>query len=94
MPAPLKLIRPVPLTLKLPEDIRTKLDLYLWSDLEQRIPKGAYQNFFVARIQEFFGWRRLDLEVYGFPPGFFVKGPEAMIKHLQYKLELYGKGRE
>ena len=42
------------LTLRLPEDIRAKLDLYLFSDLEGRVPLGRYQEFFVARTKEFF----------------------------------------
>ncbi len=42
------------LCLKLPEDLRAKLDLYLFSDLEGRVPQGKYQEFFIARIKEFF----------------------------------------
>lgn len=48
------IIRPVPLTTAFPEDIRAKLDLYLWSESEQRVPKGAYQKFLVERIRAFF----------------------------------------
>lgn len=49
-----QIIRPSKLTMTLPEDIRAKLDLYLYSDSEQRIPHAAYQKFFVERINEFF----------------------------------------
>lgn len=38
----------------LPPDLMGKLDLFLWSDLEQRVPQGAYQRFFSERIVEFF----------------------------------------
>jgi hypothetical protein len=48
------IIPTTPLTLKLPEDLRAKLDLYLISELEGRVPKGKYQEFFIARIKEFF----------------------------------------
>lgn len=67
--------------------LRAKLDLHLFSDVEGRVPKGAYQEFFETRIQEFFTYRRLDLAPFGFPPGYFVQGPkeiiEALIKRLQ-----------
>lgn len=88
MSAPLKLMRPVALNLRLPEDVRGRVDLFLYSPAEGRVPKSAYQNFFLERIQEFFDWKRLDLEVYGMPPGFFVRGPAAMVEHLKYRLEL------
>lgn len=48
------IIRPIKLTTTIPEDLRLKLDLYLFSDVEGRIPKGAYQDFICARIREFF----------------------------------------
>lgn len=54
---PPKIIRPTKLTLALPEDIRAKLDLHLFSEVERRVPMGAYQRFFVERIQDFFGQR-------------------------------------
>lgn len=49
------IIRPIKLTTTLPEDIRAKLDLHLYSDVEGRVPNGAIQKFLIARIQEFFG---------------------------------------
>lgn len=52
---PPKIIRPSKLTMSLPEDIRAKLDLHLFSEVENRVPMGAYQRFFIERIQEFFG---------------------------------------
>jgi hypothetical protein len=51
---PASVLRPIKLTMVLPEDIRARLDLYLYSEVEQRIPHGAYQRFFVERIKEFF----------------------------------------
>ena len=61
MPRKPDVIRPSLLHMSIPEDVRAKLDLYLFSELEGRVPKGAYQKFFTERIQEFFGWRRMDL---------------------------------
>lgn len=54
MPAPLKIDRPTLLHLSLPLSVRAKLDLHLYSNLEGRVPKGAYQQFIVERINEFF----------------------------------------
>ena len=47
-------IRPVKLTLHLPEDIYVKVATHLYSPSAQRIPDGAWQRFFIARINEFF----------------------------------------
>lgn len=52
------ILRPTKLTLMLPEDIRAKLDLLLFSEVEGRVPKGAYQRFFIERINEFFEARK------------------------------------
>lgn len=49
-----RIIRPTRLNTTLPEDVRAKLDLYLYSETEQRIPMGAYQKFIIERIQDFF----------------------------------------
>lgn len=87
MPRKPDVIRPTLLHMSIPEDVRAKLDLYLFSELEGRVPKGAYQRFFTERIQEFFGWRRLDLAPYGLPPGFFVSGPKEMLDHLETHLK-------
>lgn len=78
--------RPVPMTLKLPESVRTRLDLHLYSDLEGRVPQGSYQKFFIERIQEFFGSRRLDLTPFGLP-GYYVTGPRPMAEALEKLLK-------
>jgi hypothetical protein len=38
----------------LPEDVRAKLDILLWSAVEKRVPLGAYQAFFLERIRDYF----------------------------------------
>ena len=86
MPRRPNLDRPVRLTLKLPETVRAKLDLILYSKLEGRVPKGEYQEFFIERIQEFLSWRRLDLSPFGMQ-GYFVKGPGEMVEALRKRLE-------
>lgn len=54
MPRPHKIIRPRTLHIVLPEDILARLELYLYSPSQQRIPYGAYTEFFSKRIEEFF----------------------------------------
>jgi hypothetical protein len=69
----------------LPQDVRVRLDLFLHSDLQGRVPVGAYQRFFTARILEFFGDKPLDLAPFlGSPPGeFVVRAPIDTIARLQ-----------
>jgi len=83
-------IRPTLLHLALPEDVRAKLDLHLFSPLEGRVPKGAYQAFFLERIANFFDSRRLDLSLYGLPPGYYVRGPREMVERLEALLRSKG----
>lgn len=51
---PPNIMRPVQLTTTLPEDLRAKLDLHLYSTVEGRVPHGAYSKFLAERIREFF----------------------------------------
>lgn len=86
MPRKPEVDRPTRLELKLPESLRTRLDLFLFSELENRVPKGKYQEFFAERVKEFFGYAKLDLTPFGFPAGYFVTGPKDMIAELQRRL--------
>lgn len=72
------IIRPVPLTTHLPEDVRASLDLHLFSQVDGCVPPGAYQKFFVARIKEFFSTKAVDIsEYFNRPAGtFIVKGTQ------------------
>lgn len=54
MPRRPNIERPAQLCLRLPETVKARLDLFLMSEAEGRIPKGAYQRFFLDRINEFF----------------------------------------
>ena len=75
------------LCLKLPLEVRAKVDLHLFSVLEGRVPMGEYQRFFDSRIREYFEWEGLDLSKYGFGEGTFVRGPKESITQLQMRLE-------
>ena len=74
----------------LPESWRTRLDLLLFSETEQRVPLGAYQRFFMERMQEFFSWRRRELTSLGFPEGYFITGPKEMVKEVERRLKKGG----
>jgi len=68
----------------LPPEIAMKLQLFLFSEVEGRVPQGAYQEFLTARIQEFFGGKILDLSEWtGQPPCTnLVKGNQQTIELL------------
>lgn len=53
MPRPRNIIRPVKLKTSLPEDLRTWIDLHLWSPSEARVPHGAYQRLIVQLLREY-----------------------------------------
>lgn len=81
MPKPRNLIPTRRLNLHLREDLFTKIELLLFSELEQRVPEGAYRQWFELRIQEYLNSKHLDLAPWAdSPPGaFIVSGtPEAM----------------
>lgn len=78
----------------LPADLRGRLDLFLFSEVEGRVPMGAYQRFFTARTLEFFNDKSLDLAPFlGTMPGeFVVRGPisaiEALLNHLRQEAKV------
>lgn len=53
------IVRPRKLTIHLPEDVAVRLDLFLYSAAQQRIPFGSYQRFFVERVNEFLAQTKL-----------------------------------
>ncbi len=57
----------------LPIDLRSKLDLFLFSEVEGKVPKDAIAAFLAERIREFFEWESLDLGPYmGDLPGIHI----------------------
>ncbi len=66
---------------QMPEDLHTRLTLHLFSDLEQRVPYGAWTRFFTGLVREFFSSREIDLAPWaGTEPGaILVRGtPESL----------------
>jgi hypothetical protein len=55
MPRPRKVFRPVRKNTTIPEDLALKVDLLLWSDAEERVPHGAFQELIVELLE---GWVR------------------------------------
>lgn len=54
MARPPLILRPVKLNTTIPEDLYAKLVMHLYSESEQRVPKGAFQKFICDRIIEYF----------------------------------------
>lgn len=64
MPRPPAIVPNTHLHTTLPPVLATRLEILLWSEVEGRVPRGAYQTFLIARIQEFFDTKRVDLSPY------------------------------
>ena len=89
MPRPANLNPPESIHLHIDAALKTRVSLILYSELEQRIPKGAWAAFIEARLREFLDWRQQPLEAFGFPEGYYITGPgemtEAVINRLKGK---------
>lgn len=81
--------RPSRLEVSLPEDLRTRLDLILFSTLEGRVPHGSYSTFFQARLREFFDTQALDLGPYvaALPGEHVVRASPTTIAALEVALK-------
>lgn len=53
MGRPPDIIPTTQLELRLPQDLRGWLDVHLWSDTQQCVPRGAYKNLFVKLLLEY-----------------------------------------
>ncbi len=60
MPKPRNIIPTQLLNVAIPLPSHTRLTLHLYSELEQRVPHGAYSRFITERLDEFF--RKIDEE--------------------------------
>ena len=81
MPRPAAITPNKSLHTTLNADLAAKLDLLLYSEVEQRVPKGAYQEFLQARIQEYFSTRRIYLAtlIPGMPGEHIISGTPAAL---------------
>ena len=51
MPKPRSIIRPTYVHINIPEDLRARLDLLLFSEVEHRVPYGAYGTYICNLIR-------------------------------------------
>lgn len=62
MPRPPNILRPIRLHTCFPEDLRAQMDLHLFSEVEGRVPHGAYQQFLIGLVKEFFDGKAATAE--------------------------------
>ena len=79
--------RPQRLVVNLPTSIFSRIAGKLFSEVEGRVPYGAWSEFLSERAREHLEWKQVDLQAYGFAPGFFVRGPKEMVEELENKLK-------
>ena len=86
---PINLIPCTPLNTSLPVDVRARLDLHLFSDVEGRVPKGAYQRLLTELINQYLDNRVLDLAPYfgTLPEEAIVRGSSSVIARLKQAFE-------
>ena len=89
MPKPKNIIPSQQLNVALPLPLYVKLGVHLYSELEQRIPHGAYSRFLINLLQGFFFQTHLDLAPYlaCAPGAFVVSGSPEAIEALKLTLE-------
>jgi hypothetical protein len=51
MVRPRKAVRPVEKSISLPLDLVTRVDLMLWSELEERVPHGAWAAYVQTLVE-------------------------------------------
>lgn len=85
MPKRPNLIPSLPLNTVIPLPLYTQLAAQLYSDLEQRVPHGAYSRFIAERLREYFATEALDLAEYLRVPQdtHLVRGSSAAIAALR-----------
>lgn len=77
MPRPRKTDRPVEKNISLPTSTVARVELELFSELEGKVPFGAWQKFLVGLIDQHFARKRVFV-AQGFPR-FFPVGTAAVI---------------
>ena len=72
-----------------PEPVRARMDLHLFSEVEGRVPLGAYQRVLTPLVQDFFDTQLLDLAPYlnTLPGQAYIRGKPDVIEALKRKLE-------
>lgn len=68
MPKPARVIRPVKKNLSLPEDVVAPVELLLWSELESRVPHGAFSELVTRLLRDWLTQGRAALNTQGQTP--------------------------
>lgn len=89
MARPRNIVPPSTVNITLPEDVRLKIDLFLWDTSTGRVPYGAYGKFVTELAKKHFEHVELDLSPYtGAIAGIqVVSGSEETIRVLREMLE-------
>lgn len=89
MPKPRNIVPSKQLNVALPLPVFVKLGAHLYSELEQRVPHGAYSRFLSNLLRGFFAQARLDLAPYmaSDPGAFVVSGSPEAVEALKLMLE-------
>ncbi len=90
MPRPPNLIPSKVLNVALPLPVFTQMMLHLNSDLEGRVPHGAYSRFLAELLRDYFNTKAVDIGPRvnpDFPPGvYLLRGDAATIELLERTL--------
>ena len=83
---------PIPskmLNLAVPMDLHAKLTAHLYSEVEGRVPLGAYQYLICNLLREYFSGGQLDLAPFvGSAPGSLIlRGTKETVEALRLHLE-------
>lgn len=72
-----------------PADLGLKMDLFLFSEVEARVPQGAVQELLVRLLRQFFDEKEIDLAPFlGTLPGeAIIRGRSSTLSSLITKLK-------
>jgi len=84
MVRPTHVMRPASLHIHINAELRRKMDEFLFSSVEGRVPVGAHKGFIEARLRAFFEHSRLEVE-----PGLWVQGDAVAITALKAQLQYH-----
>lgn len=73
----------------LPADLKTRAELLLYSEVEGRVPKGAWQGLITKLLREYFDHKPLDLSPFldAMPGVHVITGPVHTLSALLIHLE-------
>lgn len=77
------------LTTALPGEVHARMTLHLYSELEGRVPQGAYREFLSELIREFFDHRLFDLAPFAAtdPGRYLVRAHPETLRVLELTLK-------